>query len=126
MSPGRRIVIVEDDGFIAIDLAELLMGMGHEVCAIAGTEAEAETAAQSFHPDLMIVDGTLRNGSGVAAMHQILKSGDIAHFYITGDPWRIRELAPEAIIVNKPFALRELEQGMAAACEAARVRLNPA
>ena len=39
MTVGRRIVIVEDDVLIAMDLADLLIAMGHDVCAIATTEA---------------------------------------------------------------------------------------
>jgi CheY-like chemotaxis protein len=125
MSENLRIVLVEDDGLIAMDLAELLIGMGHDVCAIASNEAAAEAAAAQHRPDLMIVDGALREGSGVVAMRHILQAGDIAHFYVTGNPWAVRELAPDAIVVTKPFTLRDLQRGMASACDAARLRLNP-
>ena len=63
-----RIVLAEDDALIAMDLAELLTGMGHEVCAIARSEAEAVAMAASHQPDLMIMDGTLDGGDGVSAM----------------------------------------------------------
>jgi CheY-like chemotaxis protein len=122
---GLRVVIVEDDGLIALDLAELLIGMGHDVCAIAGTEAAAEAAAAQHRPDLMIVDGALRGGSGVAAMRRILGKGDIAHFYITGNHWAVREQAPGAIVVTKPFTLRDLERSIASAGDAMRARFNP-
>jgi DNA-binding response OmpR family regulator len=125
MSDSLRIVIVEDDGLIAMDLAELLNGMGHDVCAIASNEAKAEAAAAQFHPDLMIVDGALRGGSGVAAMQRILESGDIAHFYVTGNPWAVLELVPGAIVVTKPYTLRELQRGMTSARDAAKLRLDP-
>lgn len=126
MSGGLRIVLVEDDGLIAMDLAELLIGMGHDVCAIASNEADAEAAAARCQPDLMIVDGALRGGSGVAAMQRILLAGDVAHLYVTGNPWAVLELVPAAIVVTKPFTLRALERGMAAARDAARTRLDPA
>jgi len=126
MSIRWRIVLVEDEEFIALDLAELLAGMGHEVCAIARNEAEAEAAAALHRPELMIVDGTLRGGSGVAAMRRILAAGDLAHFYVTGNPRALRALAPDAVIVTKPFTLHDLEQGMASATDAARLRRDPA
>ena len=124
MSKSLRIVIVEDDGLIAMDLAELLIGIGHDVCAIAGTEVAAEAAAVQWRPDVMIVDGNLRDGSGVAAMARILANGDVAHFYVTGNPDAIRALAPDAIIITKPFTLRDLQKGMTHACDAARQRLD--
>lgn len=126
MTKALRIVIVEDDGLIAMDLAELLAGMGHEVCAIASTEVAAEAAAVEWRPDLMIVDGSLRGGSGVAAMARILQTVDVAHLYVSGNPWAISEAVPDAVVVAKPFTLRELERGMNSACEAARQRSNPA
>jgi len=121
MTKALRIVIVEDDGLIAMDLAELLEGMGHDVCAVASTEVAAEAAAE-WRPDLMIVDGSLRDGSGVAAMARILQTADVAHLYVSGNPWAITEAVPDAIVVAKPFDLRDLERGMTTACEAARQR----
>ena len=122
MSNGLRIVIVEDNGLIAMDLANLLMAIGHDVCAIAGTEADAEAAAAKWLPDLMIVDGSLGEGSGVAAMLRVLQAGDVAHFYVTGNPWAVLELVPAAIVVTKPFTLHDLERAMANAGDAARLR----
>jgi len=119
---GLRIIIVEDDGILAEYFAELLTGMGHEVCAIAETEAGAVAKAAQFHPDLMIMDGQLREGDGVSAMTRILQQGDVAHFYVTGNPWSLREQVPDAVIVTKPFRLRELERAIARACASERER----
>lgn len=115
MTAGRSIVIVEDDALIAMDLADLLITMGHKVCAIASSEADAVEAAMRFQPDLMIVDGTLFEGSGVSAMRQILARGFVAHVYITGDPVQLLKLVPDAVVVAKPFNMRGLAAGMAAA-----------
>ena len=123
---GLCIVIVEDDALVAMDLAELLIGMGHNVCSIAGTEAEAAVAAERCQPELMIVDGTLGTGSGVTAMRRILDQRYVSHFYVTGNPWGLRDLEPDGIIVAKPFTLRDLNQGIKAAREAGRRRLNSA
>jgi len=119
-----RIIIVEDDSLLAEYLAELLTGMGHEVCAIAGTEAEAVANAADFHPDLMIMDGQLREGDGVSAMKRILQQGDVAHFFVTGNPWSLREQVPDSVIVTKPFRLRELERAIDTACASERQRRN--
>lgn len=115
MTVGRRIVIVEDDVLIAMDLADLLIAMGHDVCAIATTEAEAFDAAMRLEPDLMIVDGNLAEGSGVSAMRQILAQGFVTHLYITGDPVQLLKIVPNAVVVAKPFNMHALAAGMASA-----------
>lgn len=115
MTDGLRIVIVEDDALIGMDLADLLIAMGHDVRAIAATEAEAFDAAVRHDPDLMIVDGTLADGSGLSAMRQILARGFIPHLYVTGDPNKILQANADAIVVVKPFTMRGLANGIARA-----------
>ena len=115
VTEGLGIVIVEDDALIAMDLADLLIGMGHDVRAIVQTQSEAVAAAMRCQPDLMIVDGQLAEGSGVEAMRQVLARGFVAHFYMTGDPLRITGLTPDAVVVAKPFTLKDLASGIARA-----------
>jgi DNA-binding response OmpR family regulator len=125
VTEGLRIVIVEDDALIAMDLADLLIGMGHDVRAIAGTEAEAVAAAIRCKPNLMIVDGNLAEGSGVSAMHRILARDFVAHLYVTGDTAQIQRAAPDAVVVTKPFSMRGLSNGIAAALRAPTERPCP-
>ena len=126
MNQGLRMVIVEDDDLIAMDLADLLLGMGHHVCAIASSEVDAVAAAARCQPELMIVDGMLGGGSGVLAMARILERGFVAHFYVTGNPWLVLQLAQDAIVLNKPFTLLDLDRGITQAREAGRRHLNSA
>ena len=112
MTDPLKIVIVEDDALIAMDLAELLMGMGHDVCFIACTEAQAVSAGLRCKPDLMIVDWALAQGSGIAAMAQILEHLYVPHLYVTGDPHNTLQLVPGAVVLSKPFTLQELTVGM--------------
>ena len=60
-----RILVVEDGALIAMLYADLLVEMGHVVCAIETTEAGAVAAAARHKPDLMIVGSGLRDGSGI-------------------------------------------------------------
>lgn len=107
-----RIVIVEDNGLIAMDLADLLIAMGHDVCAIACGENDAVETAEVYQPDLMIVDGNLSQGDGVSAMKRILKHLKIAHLYITGNAHEIKDRVPGAVVVCKPFIMKELTQAI--------------
>jgi DNA-binding response OmpR family regulator len=107
-----RVLIVEDDAVIGVLLAELLRGMGHEVCDTAATEAAAVTAAERCAPDLMIVDARLGRGSGVSAVDQIIRARRVAHFFLSGDAEGVRMLRPDAVVVRKPFRKADLERAI--------------
>lgn len=112
MPKKLRIIIVEDNGIIAMDLADLLIAMGHDVCAIASGENEAVQAAELHQPDLMIVDDNLAEGDGLSAMQRILKHTGIAHLYITGNAREVADRLPKAVIISKPFVMNELTQAI--------------
>lgn len=101
---------------IALFLADLLEGIGHEVCATVETAAEVIAAAAAHRPDLIITDGNLREGSGVAAIKEILRSGFVAHIFVTGDPYRLAT-DPGAIIVQKPFTEHALTRAITRALQ---------
>jgi two-component system, response regulator PdtaR len=117
-----RVLVIEDDALIALLLAELLAGMGHDVCATAATEAEAVSAATRYGPDLMIVDAGLGRGSGVSAVEEILRAGPLAHVFVSGDIERVRRRRPDAIVVRKPFRKAELARAVDLALAAASAR----
>ena len=114
-----RVLVIEDDSLIAMLLAELLTGMGHDVCATAATEAEAVSAATSHRPDLMIVDAGLGRGSGVSAVEEILRAGPVAHVFVSGDAGSVRTRRPDAVVVRKPFREAELARAIDLALAAA-------
>jgi len=107
-----RVLIVEDDAVIGVLLAELVRGMGHEVCDTAATEAAAVTAAERFAPDLMIVDARLGRGSGIAAVDEILRAWPVAHFFLSGDAEGVRNRRPGAVVVRKPFRIADLARAI--------------
>lgn len=97
-----RILLVEDDAVISALLAELLTGLGHDVCGTARTETEAVAAALRHTPGLMIVDAHLQAGSGVSAMETILRRSPMPHFFITGGMRRV--FPAGATVLLKPFS----------------------
>jgi CheY-like chemotaxis protein len=96
---------MEDDAMIGGLLAEVLAGLGHDVCAIASSEHDAVAAAARCRPDLMIVDVHLSVGDGVSAVARILRTGRIPHFFITGEA--VQTVTLGAIVLQKPF--REID-----------------
>ena len=116
-----RILVIEDDGMIALLLETLLEQMGHKVCATAGTEAAAIDAAYRFEPDLLIADARLRSGSGIAAVEEILRTRArrMPHLFVSGDLADVARRCPTAITLRKPFRAAALTQAIDNALEAA-------
>lgn len=110
-----KVLVVEDDEIIAMLLAETLEDLGYSVCATAATEQDAITAAHQHAPDLMIVDVGLSQGSGIDAVAAISRTRAVPHIFVTGDTVSVRSRMPEAIVLQKPFLLPELEAAIAMA-----------
>ena len=119
MMSALRILLVEDEAPIGLLFADLLTGMGHDVCAIAANEAEAVAAAARYQPDLMIVDERLGLGSGVAAVAEILRTRFIPHVFVSGDTSVVHALRPDAVALQKPFFASDLSRAIQRALGAA-------
>lgn len=107
------ILVIEDEAIIGMLLSEVLVGMGHEVIGIVGTEAAAIALASEYLPDLLIVDAGLSSGNGISAVDAILATRPVAHFFTTGDARKVRLLKPDAIILEKPFNESDLSEAIA-------------
>jgi DNA-binding response OmpR family regulator len=112
-----RILVVEDDPLLGELLSEMLETMGHEVCGIESTAAEAVSAAFRHKPDLMIIDAWLRDGSGVSAAEKACVPRFIPHFFISGEIAGIKTSKPGAIAIQKPFREADLVYGIRRALE---------
>ena len=107
-----RILVVEDDVMIGELLAETLEGLGHTVCAVERNFADAVAAALHWRPDMMIVDVGLGEESGIAVVKEILRREFVPHVFVTGDRVRDTLLAAEAVLLQKPFRVSDLEQAI--------------
>ncbi len=106
--PALSILIVEDEAIIGLLLSEVLSGMGYEVCAVVASEDEAVAAAALHQPDLLIVDAGLAAGNGLSAVDTILAARLVPHVFTTGNALKVRQLRPDAIVLEKPFHEVEL------------------
>jgi len=111
--PSISVLIIEDEAIIALLLAEVIEGMGYEVCDIAATETEAVAAAARFRPGLMIVDANLREGSGISAVKEIQRTGDIPHIFVSGDMATVQKLSQGSEVLEKPFNETQLARSIA-------------
>ncbi len=113
-----QILVVEDDSLIAMLLADTLMELGHAVCSVETTESGAVLAARRCQPDLIIVDGQLRDGNGVAAINEILSTGFIPHLFVSGNIKKVLARKPGSVAIEKPFRESELVRAIQQALEA--------
>ncbi|MEO6012368.1 MAG: response regulator [Devosia sp.] len=111
-------LVVEDEGMIAMAIADVLGQMGHYVCGAVGTEADAVATSQRSNPDLIIIDARLRVGSGIAAMGKILSYRYVPHIYISGDSLVAETLDHGAVILQKPFDEAQLAHAITRAMTA--------
>jgi CheY-like chemotaxis protein len=118
LSPALRILIVEDNAIIAMLLETTLADMGHEVCAIEGTETGAVAAAARLRPDLLIVDAGLSEGNGISAVDRILRGGFVPHVFVSGHDLRPETLNPRAVRLSKPYDARDLHAAIQSALAA--------
>ena len=51
-----RVLIVEDEFLIALDLEAAMSGLGFEICGLAPNAEEARSLAMSHQPDVVLVD----------------------------------------------------------------------
>ena len=105
-----RILVAEDNAVIGMLLAEMLVTMGHEICAIERTEADAVTSALRCEPDLLIADAILAEGSGVAAVETVLRTRHVPHIFMSGAA--IGTARADSVVLQKPFSEADMARAI--------------
>ncbi|HKU15380.1 MAG TPA: response regulator [Steroidobacteraceae bacterium] len=104
--PSTKVLIIEDEPIISLDLQSIVREMGHTVAAIATTRDEAVRAARKTEPGLVLADIKLADGSsGIDAVRQILSEVQVPIVFITAYPERLLtgERPEPTFLVTKPF-----------------------
>jgi len=107
-SVAGKVMIIEDEAIIAMDIQAIVTDMGHAVTGIARTRTEAVALAASNRPDLILADIQLAdNSSGIDAVNDILAQfDDIPVVFITAFPERLLtgKRAEPTFLITKPFS----------------------
>ncbi len=86
--PSTKVLIIEDEPIISLDLQSIVREMGHTVAAIATTRDEAVRAARKTEPGLVLADIKLADGSsGIDAVRSDSERGrsaDRVHHRLSG------------------------------------------
>jgi CheY-like chemotaxis protein len=116
-----RIMIVEDEPLIALDLSSILQEMGCTICAVAETAEEAVEAARRERPDLILADIRLQGEEdGISAIQRILDDRRVPVLFVSGNWPELRKRGMgDALVIGKPFLPAILKQAIRTALDEA-------
>lgn len=101
-----RVLIIEDEPIIAMDIETIVRDLGHEVTGVAVTRDEAVALAMDDRPGLVLADIQLADdSSGIDAVKDILAEFEVPVIFITAFPERLLtgERPEPTFLITKPF-----------------------
>jgi len=118
-----KILVVEDEVLIRMDLVETLEDLGHEITE-AGSGEEAVKLAERSRFDILLTDLGLPKMTGAELARTLVERHDgLGVIFATGN-----NKAPELpmgktpVLLRKPFDRRGLEQALTAAAKGVRAK----
>jgi CheY-like chemotaxis protein/DNA-directed RNA polymerase specialized sigma24 family protein len=101
-----RVLIIEDEPIIAMDIETIVRDLGHEITGVAVTRDEAVALAMEDRPGLVLADIQLADdSSGIDAVKDILAQLQVPVIFITAFPERLLtgERPEPTFLITKPF-----------------------
>jgi CheY-like chemotaxis protein len=107
---GLRVLVVEDEGMVALLIEDMLAELGCDVAVSAASLAKAVTAATHEAIDFALLDVNL-DGQQVFPVAEVLRNRGIPFVFSTGyGRIGLPETFKEYVVLQKPFAIEELKQ----------------
>ncbi|WP_156767783.1 response regulator [Candidatus Viadribacter manganicus] len=109
-----KILVVEDDMLIAMELGERLADMGYEVLGPAHSIAEAEALLAREKPDGALLDASLAGGASSVPLAVALYAKGVRVAFCTGYD-KVKNAPPElasAPVLTKPVSDADLKAGL--------------
>lgn len=109
-----KILIIDDEAIIGLQLEAILLGMGLEVVGVGTSGKEAIAMARTYNPDLILMDIVMPGGmNGIEAGSQIKSKLNIPIIFITAhadDKWvrKAKQIDPFGYIL-KPFQEEQIK-----------------
>lgn len=112
-----RVLIVEDETIVALNMEDSLSEAGHSILGIARTWSSAMEFARAERPDLALVDMNLADEtSGIVVAAQLRQQFNVPTIFVTANPDRdLGPLAGALGCLTKPFSDSELALAVDAA-----------
>ena len=99
-----RILIIEDEALVALELRFVLEDLGHEVVGIAADSETAEDIIKTTDVDLALVDIHLSDGpTGIELGRHLGQDHRVAVLFMTANPGMVRNGVAGTIgVLSKP------------------------
>ena len=114
-----KVMVIEDEMIIAMDLKGIVQAMGHDVTGVARTHKDAVKLARSNRPDLILADIQLADGSsGIDAVNELMgEMGDVPVIFITAFPERLLtgDRPEPAFLISKPYSEEQVRSAVSQA-----------
>jgi len=105
---GNRIIIIEDEVLIALDIEQAVADAGCEVAGCARTIPEALDFLQNQDYDGAVVDANL-NGDSARPVMEYLDRNQTPYIVVSGYTRdQLEFLSDETLLIGKPFSMGEL------------------
>ncbi len=118
-APNRplRVIVVEDDAIIAMEIEMMLQDLGAEVVGLARTAADAVELAELHRPDCATMDISIKgNRDGVSAAIEIYETLGIRSIFVSAygnDETRARAVRAHPLgWVMKPFNTKDIKSAL--------------
>ena len=106
-----RILIIEDEALVAMELRFVLEDLGHEVVATVADAATARRIVRETEVDLALVDIHLSDGpTGVALGRELGQELGVTVLFMTANPGMVRDGVAGTIgVLSKPTDERAVQ-----------------
>lgn len=106
-----RILIIEDEALVAMELRFVLEDLGHEVVATVADAASARQVVRETEVDLALVDIHLSDGpTGVSLGRELGQEMGVTVLFMTANPGMVRQGVAGTIgVLSKPTEERAVQ-----------------
>eukprot|EP01037_Dinobryon_pediforme_P008903 gene8903-8992_t len=121
-TPTLKVLIVEDEALLAMDIESMVEDAGHDVVGEAASVREVTALPMGLHPTLALVDIQLDEGSSGLDASRIIRERwpAAAVVFVTANPTKVpQDFAGAYGVISKPFsrnglvtAIRYLEEAI--------------
>lgn len=111
---GLRVLIVEDEPIVAMDLAEMLEGWGHTVIGPASRRALGVTLAQNEEIDFAILDVNLGRGETSEDIAAALRARGVRFMFLSAHNAATIDFRQGEDVMQKPVIITKLEDRLRA------------
>ncbi|HEY6916844.1 MAG TPA: response regulator [Allosphingosinicella sp.] len=107
-----RILVVEDEMLVAMNIEDMLLDLGHEIAGVASRLDPALTLAREADIDLAMLDVNLA-GDLSFPVADILETRGIPYLFATGYGRKgVKDEYGGVPVLQKPFRARDLEEAI--------------